>query len=136
MKPKDLFIGALVLHEDQPCIVDHIEKAGLICCHICGTNKDKWVVADSLEPVPLTEDYLKKLGLHRRLLSDSWRGDFQGEYQGKQVLVDKADVFYKVCVQVRGHYKPTQLMTCIFVTSVSELQAIFAMCGIDKEVEA
>ncbi len=51
MKPKELFIGALVLHEDQPCIVEHIEKAGLIGCHICGTKKYIWVAADSLDEV-------------------------------------------------------------------------------------
>ena len=39
MKPKELFIGALVLHEDQLCMVEHIEKAGLIYCQICGTEK-------------------------------------------------------------------------------------------------
>lgn len=127
MKPKELFIGALVLHEDQPCIVEHIEKAGLIGCRICGTKKYIWVAADSLYEVPLTPEYFKKLGLRRRLLSNSWRGDLQG----RQVQVDRIGFFYKVSV----HHSPMLIMTHYFVSCLSQLQAIFTLCGIEMEVE-
>ena len=75
------------------------------------------------EPIPLTTEILEKYGFvekseRRWVLSD--------EYTGDEVLV-----LYEVA---NGFAMPTEGMTIGF-QNVHELQHLFKLCGIDKEIE-
>ena len=120
MKPKELFIGALVLHEDQLCIVEHIEKAGLIYCQICGTEKYRRVEADSLKPVPLTLEILEKFGFKN---CQYWHELICGD------AIIQAQIPH---IRIRNGEKKYESDS---VSSIHELQAALRLCGIEMEVE-
>ena len=122
MEAKDLMIGDYVYNHrnwECPIVEIHKDSAVVIAKHY---GEEEFLLSD-LKPIPLTTEILEKNGFvekseRRWVLSD--------EYTGDEVLV-----LYEVAI---GFAMPT-LGLAIGLQNVHELQHLFKLCGIDKEIE-
>ena len=119
MEAKDLMIDNWVYRPDCYDKVKEIRENGII-----GRDYLRGIISfKELEPIPLTTEILKKYGFvekseRRWVLSD--------EYTGDEVLV--------LLEVANGFAMTTEGMT-IGLQNVNELQLLFKLCGITKDIE-
>ena len=111
---------------------DYVNKLEDFCVDFFGTDYEaKWpdVMFDT-EPIPLTSEILEKNGFEKweqPELITLWTG--YGEDNGEDIEVDFKKDEIVVKIDIKGSYLVTQE-----VRSVHELQHIFKMCKINKDI--
>lgn len=146
MKPEELFIGALVLHEDQPCTVEHIER-GIVCIKDIQTKTSHWITltTDDIRPVPITPEILEKNG---------WVVDFKNEFSTRFIwvlkppkrridttveiyLCDEEQIGVKCLLEIQSSSsnKGINLVHSCDCENIHQLQAALRLCGIEKEIK-
>ena len=122
MEAKDLMIGDYIYNHrnwECPIVEIHKDSAVVIARHY---GEEEFLLSD-LRPIPLTTEILKK---YRFVEESERRWVLSDEYTGDEMLV-----LYQVA---KGFAMPTSGLAIGF-QNVHELQHLFRLCGIIKEIE-
>lgn len=127
MKATDLMVGDLVMVHPSGMLIKvaavHNKK---VAYHAC-PNKLEWVRRDLLKPVPLTAEILEKNGFNQDKYGQFILNEDTGESEHYLCIVPSYD---------EGKYWWTVNSEPIAkINHLHELQHIFRLCKIDKEIK-
>ena len=135
MKVQELQIGDLVDYRGKVIKVTSLYAKGGSNEVGFGDREDIWVNGRVLNPIPLTPEILEKNGFVNDFYEDETIADngasitFQGySYHGDGILL----TYCNETIHATNDY--TDAYIAIRGTSVSLLQHVMRLCGIDKEI--
>lgn len=131
MRSKDLMIGDWVMYENNPNMITEISELAFGECSVCFVGNNYMANIDEIEPIPLTEEILKKNGWmyneeDEKFFPQTWVG-------GGLMLQGADDCGYRIVVTSDYDDEDTN-DTPFILLYVHELQHALRLRRIEKEI--
>lgn len=127
----DLMIGDLVFNK----VSNKVERVQAILEDQVMLDYNNFYIPDDIDPIDITKDILEKIGFHCCEEDMSWELNFEQDIidgvggselkMMKFYLGDKTSLFTITCIDGR---------CSVFIDKVHQLQHVFNMCNVKKEI--
>lgn len=130
MKPNELMIGDWVVYNGDIEYTDPIRIEGIDIMGVCITSDRDDVGFDGIQPIPLTEEILKKNGFGYKE-EDDYLSHY---YLGDKCYLSNPDLH--IGTSNKGVYWLNYWYNAIYgIKYVHQLQHALQLCGIGNEIE-
>lgn len=93
LETKDLMIGNILDFDGMECVVKEIDELGVVVT-IEETGEEEWIDIFQFSPVPVTEEWLIKLGFNNGDWSDD-KYDVEDEFADSFTYTLQSNVFHR-----------------------------------------